>query len=181
MSSFSIERLVADAWADAVKHGESDNNLRSACWVEAIAAQLRPLFPEPRYRVFSKGYEGNQRAFRRNEFLFDVTLVEIATVNSPNGKTLEYPKRVLFHVESEFHSSNSRESIIDLSKLLMSSATDRLLVLPQGGKIEEWAHNVLTKIEKTGGGSLCIAFVPHPREWEEFAAHTPSVIEVWAR
>jgi len=164
----SLRRCRKDAIAPkpVSKAGIKNAHLSSA-WVERIADELRRQYPEKSgYRVFSGGYKGNRPEFRLNEYLFDVTVIKTKTVKSASGRTvLKVPQNTLLHIESEFHSRDSRASIVDFGKLTMSAAKNKLLVLPSGGLIEKWAKAELPKLCHDCSGKFFLAFVPHPSEW----------------
>lgn len=141
----------------------------SSAWVEGIAEGFRREYSEDQgYRVFSRGYKGNKRSFLLSEYLFDVTVIKVDEIKSASGRTqLEFPDETILHVESELQSNDSRASIVDFGKLLMSAAKNKLLVLPSGGQIELWAKRELAKVSEKCTGKFYIAFVPHPRGWSD--------------
>jgi hypothetical protein len=171
-----IEKILTEAYISAIdlsqKNSDEDekkfhSNL-SLKWIEFIADELRRRYENDKnIRVFSKGCNSNKSAFKRNEFLFDITVIETSTVPSAkNRKNLEYPKDVIWHIESEFHNSNSRESIIDFSKLLMSVSKNKLMILPAKGEIEKWAKREFPNLDCIKCGNMYLAFIPHPRKWK---------------
>lgn len=173
-----LEQMLEKAFEKANK-GRSDatgsesgeiHSERSSRWVEALAEQFRgKCTNKNNIRVFSKGFCENRQAFKVNEYLYDITVIKTCEIESATGRaTLEYPEQTLWHVESEFASSDSRQSIVDFGKLLMSAAENKLMILPSGRKIQSWAVTKLSKIvcpEKHG--TVYFAFVPHPGRWDE--------------
>jgi hypothetical protein len=131
-----------------------------------LADEFRRTYPATQgYRVFSRGHDRNKAAFGLNEYLYDITVVRVDTVPSATKKAqLEYPVETLWHVECEFNENNSRASIVDFGKLLMSGAQYKLLILPAGGRIERWARAHLNR-PRASVGETYLAFVPHPRVW----------------
>ena len=173
-----IEKILKEAMLDCRSRAttivpeENKKKLHSqwsSAWVEKIADGLRNEFPESEgYRVFSRGYKENKKSFLLSEYLFDVTVIKVAEMNSASGKAkLEFPEETILHVESEFQSNDSRASIVDFGKLLMSAAENKLLILPSGGRIEAWAKQELARISDKCTGDFYLAFVPHPREWAD--------------
>jgi len=151
--------------------GEIEGNFHSKLsqyWIEFIASDFRAKFPEAEgYRVFSKGYDKHRSMYKMNEFLFDITVIKAGWIPSASGSTsLEYPLRTLWHIESEFQSNDSKASIVDFGKLLMSAAENKLMILPSGGKIEQWAKENLTRIASEQNAAVQLAFVPHPATWQ---------------
>lgn len=154
------------------------NTERSRQWVETVGEIMRTRhYPQAAgYRVFSKHYEGNTKDFGLNEYLYDVTVIKDGTVVSASGSTeLTYPLRTIWHIESEFHKHNSRSSIVDFGKLLMSGAENKLMVLPANTGIEPWALSTLAPLGKAAQGNFSLAFVPHPGAWAEDVTATVRV------
>ena len=162
-----LEKMLNEAFEKAKKgYSKKTNSKRSSDWVEALAEQFRKNSKDNDIRVFSKGCYENRSVFKVNEYLYDITVIRTNEVKSVNGHSLEYPEETLWHVESEFASNNSRESIVDFGKLLMSSAENKLMILPSGRRIEDWAREDLHKIACSKNYStVYFAFVPHPRRW----------------
>ncbi|HHX8634296.1 hypothetical protein [Vibrio diabolicus] len=143
-----------------------ENSRKSKLWIEELAKEFRLKFCSPSYRVFSSDYYDNRNAFNINELLYDVSVVKIGRVNSASGKTeLEFVSSCEWLVESEFHRTNSRESIIDLSKLFMGRSKNKLFVVPKSTTIESWVINGLKDIFPQGESEYFVALVPHPVDW----------------
>lgn len=98
-------------------------------WIEALTSQFYNLYTnEDDIRVFSKHNDKNRKAFRLNELLHDVCVCKAGKVQSVvQGKELEYIKKPLWQVESEF-ARDSRAVLIDFNKLVLGSARNKLLV-----------------------------------------------------
>ncbi|ESE43076.1 hypothetical protein [Shewanella decolorationis] len=148
------------------KSNDLENSLKSKLWIEELAKEFRLKFCSPHYRVFSSDYYENRDAFKINELLYDVSVAKIGRVDSASGKTeLEFVSSCEWLVESEFHSSNSRESIIDLSKLFMGRSKNKLFVVPKSTTIAKWVLSDLTNIFPQDGSEYFVALVPHPVDW----------------
>lgn len=162
-----INKMVQSAFSHAKKKSKKvENSQRSKVWVEKLATEFRKKFKSPKYRVFSSDYYENRKAFKINELLYDISVVQIETIESASKKTeLEYISSCEWLVESEFHRSNSRESIIDLSKLFMGNSTHKLLVLPKSTTIATWVIDELVNIFPLGEDQYYLALVPHPNDW----------------
>ncbi|MGP8305331.1 hypothetical protein [Vibrio sp. YIC-376] len=124
------------------------------------------MFDRPNYRVFSSGYDKNRKTFKINELLYDVSVVKVGQVNSVSEKSeLEFISSCEWLVESEFHRTNSRESIIDLSKLFMGRSKKKLFVVPKSTTIASWVLNDLKNIFPQDESEYNVALVPHPNDW----------------
>lgn len=153
----------------------------SGLWVESLAMEFRRQFNSAEgYRVFSKKFCGNKPDFPIQEYLYDITVVRTKKIKSAvKDICLECPYEILWHIESEFQSSNSRSSILDFGKLLMSGAQERLMVLPSGGSIQRWASGQFRDLRNDTPGKMWLAFVPHPREWRSDSPPTAEVKQIW--
>jgi len=162
-----IYKMVQNAFRDAKNEAEELGNYsRSKLWVEKLAQEFRLEYKLPSYRVFSSDYSENRTAFKVNELLYDISVVKIGVIKSASKKVdLEYIKSCDWLIESEFHSSNSRESIIDLSKLFMGRSTNKLIVLPKSSQITTWAIKELPNIIPLAEARYYLALVPHPNTW----------------
>ncbi len=175
-----IEELIQRAWTNALRVSENlANKDRSSVWVECIAKEFRRYYAsEGRYIVFSRGYVGNRKDFRLNEMLFDVNVIEYEEVSSVSGKAkLKFPKRSIWHVESEFKDTDSRDAIIDFSKLLMGRAANNLIILPSGGKIEGWAMREFPNLCSRDSNTWA-CFTAHPSGWCQGVC-SPKVVRLW--
>ncbi|MGP8330178.1 MAG: hypothetical protein ACT6FF_07670, partial [Methanosarcinaceae archaeon] len=166
-----IYQMVIKAYSSAKKVEFSGsekeiNSARSKRWIENLADELKLQYSTPDYRVFSSGNDENRASFKINELLFDISVVKIGTIASASKrKDLEYVECSEWQIESEFHKHDSRASIIDFSKLVMGSAKNKLLILPESKAISSWALNELIKAIPADGTNYYLAFVRHPSEW----------------
>lgn len=151
------------------------NRQRSSAWVEALATGFRQhMAADPTVRVFSKHDASNRADFGINELLYDVLVCRIAMVESAvNRAPLSYIERALWQVESEFE-RNSRAALVDMNKLVIGAAENKLFIGPQVGPREAFL-DVLLPAARACTGSVHAALIPHPDRWDE---STPGV-EVW--
>jgi len=125
-------------------------------------------------RVFSKHNPSHRKDFGLNEFLFDILVCRVDTVESAiHKKTLYYIREVMWQVESEL-AQDSRQALIDFNKLVLGSADNKLFV---GSQVSDNASflNVLSPTAKVCQGNVFAALIPHPRRWmtEEYC------VQVW--
>lgn len=165
---------MQNALARAIKNNQEisnkkkDHSLRSKDWIECLAEEFRKELSSSEFRVFSAGHSGNRKEFKLNEFLFDISVVKIKTIPSASGKkNLTYVAGMEWAIESEFQKSDSRASIIDFSKLIISSANKKLLILPDSHNLKKWALSTLCNAIEDTQGNYFLAFVPHPADWNQ--------------
>ena len=141
---------------------------RSEVWVDVIAKGFQRIYPTGQHRVFWKGNYKNQSTFRKNEFLFDITVarIEHSTSIEHRPKCLEFVSGCEWIVESEF-AEDTREIVIDMSKLVIGAAKNKLMIASQRGDDKE--KKLLSSCSKIaeccGVGNVYFCFVEHPRNW----------------
>lgn len=137
------------------------NHIRSSNWVKSLAHQFREEYQN--MVVFSKDYYNED--FKINEFLYDILVCKASYVESARQhKQLKYLTEAIWMVESEF-AKDTRQAILDFSKLIIGSAQNKLFVGPQIYDNESYLATI-GKIAKDCQGNLYIALIPHPDEWE---------------
>lgn len=163
----------AQAKYDAGDSKQKKHSNRSRNWVEALAHNFREHFeagadkPESDMRVFSKYYDGNQADFGLNEFLFDIFVCKVGTViSAKQNRILYYIRESIWEVESELK-PDSKQALIDFNKLLVGTAPNKLFVGPLMSKdsVDRYL-DVLRVAATVSRGTMYIALVPHPSEWE---------------
>lgn len=179
----NLVRVVNDAWKRA-RQGAKDgsdkkkqNAERSKKWVDELAAGFCKEYPreyakgsrKTRHRVFWIGGKDNKKHFRRNEFLFDLMVCSVSKTESLQRppKRLEFIDRCHWQVESEFNRTNTRELIIDMSKLVLGSAENKLLVAAHRESNRKELRGICGAIASRCDGNVYLAFVAHPNEWVE--------------
>jgi len=160
-TSFSVART-------APVKGDSKGLLhrdRSRVWVETLADHFRQHFErEPDVRVFSKHNPSHRKDFGLNEFLFDILVCRVDTVESAvHKRTLYYVRDVMWQVESEL-TKDSRKALLDFNKFVLGSADNKLFV---GSQVSDRVSflSVLIPAAKACQGNVFAALIPHPRHW----------------
>ena len=193
----NLEKLIRLAFIEAKvkafveEDGQTDdpklfNARRSRYWVEALAENLlfsarqgRPNDEE--YLTFyrSKEYEENglrqRQIFGLNEFLFDIVvgkMVDIPTASTYRNLQSDYAtlkgiEKAIWIVESEFQFKDSRALLVDINKLAISKAKNKLFVisLDEQSKINPWAKDVIKKLMRGDDANVYLASIPHPKNW----------------
>ena len=184
----NLKDVVDNAWVATLESPDSDignqstqlvNSKRSARWVDALARQFEDNYTlERRRRVFWRGREKEVPHFKVKELLFDITVCSVSTTFSlqHKSKNLEFISDCHWQVESEF-SGSTRDVIVDMSKLVLGSAENKLIVAAQ--RDEKGQRNVLAQcadIAMCCRTNVFFLFVSHPRDWLD-DPHPPMLYE----
>ena len=177
----NLAQIIGAAWKNALENSrrqearntptdkKTRNRRRSESWVRALGKAFENVYDSDDHRIFWRGREGTKKEFLLTEFLFDVTVAEIGYVESleRNSKELPFVARCKWIVESEFDTGNSRQILLDLSKLVVASAENKLLVISQRSRQESERRisERCAEIVKGSEGNYFLAFVSHPNSW----------------
>ncbi|MCY4547222.1 MAG: hypothetical protein OXC28_02540 [Defluviicoccus sp.] len=184
----NIGGVIFEAWRHALDHDErSDtqpdkrirNRKRSSAWVDSLAGRFYARYEGDRYRLFWLGNNKNRGQFGRNEMLFDVAVCSVSTTRSRqrNAQDLEFIAQCHWQIESEFSRTNTREIVIDMSKLVMGSAENKLFIAAhrtsgEGGILEQ-----CSEIAERCAGRVHFCFVSHPDDWKTGRQRPPALHE----
>ena len=197
----NLAEVIQRAWNDATgndkiydcarkacrctRKEDADLSERSRIWVCSLARQFRSRYEGENHRVFWRDSEKNGTHFRLNELLFDISVCSVAATTSFQRKaqSLEYISRCHWQIESEFNKKDSREVIVDMSKLVMGSAQNKLMIASHrnGSRVRATEREVLLQCEPIAASctdNLFFCFVSHPDEW--VSAKEPSLYK-WTR
>lgn len=154
---------------------------RSRVFIKFVHNKLTELYNSKDIVVFSKEKPNND--FNRSEFMYDIHICAFNKVTSPvHGSELPYIKESLVEIESEF-AENTRESIIDFSKLVVGKAQLKIMILPNSMNGDEKEHyleplkNVAIHIPE----KLYCIFIPHPRSWENIMNSDSCIVYEFVR
>ena len=166
----NLKDVVDSAWVAALESPAQDNVKRSAQWVDALARQFQANYTlERRHRVFWRGNKDNKHHFKLNELLFDIVVCSVATTVSLQNppQPLEFISDCHWQVESEFADDNTRPLIVDMSKLVLGSAENKLIVAAR--REAEGRQNVLAQCADIAAccqTNVFFLFISHPRDWD---------------
>ena len=177
----NLKDIVDAAWVAALESPVPDDpGKRSARWVDALARQFEKNYRlERRHRVFWRGREGKVPHFGVKELLFDITVCSVSTTLSLQSppKPLEFISDGHWQVESEF-SGSTRDIIVDMSKLVLGSAENKLIVaahrVPEGRQKSVLAQ--CADIAACCRTNVFFLFVSHPKHWD---APRPPLLYEW--
>ena len=183
----NIGEVVMLAWdkardADEEEHSKRNRNRkRSSRWVDSLAHRFRERYNGRRYRVFWLGNEENQKQFGRNEMLFDIAACSVSWTPSRQRKaqTLEFIAQCHWQIESEFSRTNTRDIVVDMSKLVMGSVDNKLFVAAHRIN-EESEADILEQCSEIAGhctGRVYFCFVSHPDDWTPKRQRRPALHE----
>jgi hypothetical protein len=97
--------------------------------------------------------------------LFDIAACEVRESLSATGRAiLHFVTKVHWIVESEFE-PNSRDAIVDMSKLVMGDSENMLFIGPSVGK-EDGYLGMLVEVARHCGGCAYLALIDHPSKWK---------------
>ena len=172
-----LVEVINSAWNTALKEskcikGMSDRDVhrqRSKQWVCCLAKEFQNWYSDrDDCRVFWRDNCRNKKHFRMNEFLFDLTVATVETTKSQQHKSedLHYISRCEWAIESELNQSDSREVIIDMSKLVVADADNKVLVASQRDKRrDEKLLRQCKPIAESCRGRVYFCFIAHPKDW----------------
>ena len=173
----NIGKVVQSAWNEA-RHADVQgdsagdrNRKRSSEWVDALARRFQEGYGGDRYRVFWSNNKENRKQFGRNEMLFDIAVCSVSTTRSRqrNAQDLEFVAQCHWQIESEFSRTNTREIVIDMSKLVMGSAENKLFLAAHRGGADDAILEQCSEIAGRCSGRVYYCFVTHPDAWTDDA------------
>ena len=180
----NLKTVVEHAWNTArTKDMSADNRKRSTAWVSALADQFQENYRLERHRVFWKANTKNQKNFGLNELLFDIVVCSVSTTESLQSQSnrLEFIVDSHWQIESEF-ARNTREILVDMSKLVLGSTENKLMVASHRHPRRErdiTERDILAQcsdIASRCGSNVYFCFVSHPEEWKR-DPQAPSLYE----
>ena len=99
-------------------------------------------------------------------------MVDIPTASNFRNSQSDYAtlkgiEKAIWIVESEFQFKDSRALLVDINKLAISKAKNKLFVisLDENSRINEWARSVIKKLMKGDDANVYLATIPHPKNW----------------
>lgn len=170
--SDSLESSCAniDRKSSRVKQNGKVHKKRSNKLMGAIRQKLaKRLNERGKFEVFEKGMK--KKVFGRKEFLFDIHAVEMDDLSSVRGKTVQFVKRSIVQLESEF-AKNITESLFDLSKLVCGRCELKVMILPllkDDARQKSYLESLIPVVRGIPE-PLLLAFLPHPGDWVTGAA-----------
>ena len=168
----NLTRIVRDAWSDAFHDPPDNHRDRSQAWVDALARKFQCHYTmSSRHRVFWIRNHSNKTHFGLSELLFDITVCSVSTTLS-----LQRPRRELefiadchWQIESEFDDQSTRAVVVDMSKLVLGAAENKLISAahrPEADRRREILDQC-AEIAARCPGNVFFAFVAHPRHWTD--------------
>ncbi len=164
-SKLIIENII-DAYKDAIDNdvkgkdrGEINKN-RSKNFIYHITDNLKFLYNDNDIVVFSSS-ERN-KAFKRNELLYDINVCKINKLNS--NRNIEYVEKSLVQIECEFE-KDTREVVIDCSKLVCGSSPLKVMIISKVSNDKVFRKS-LEEVAKSIKDELYLIELEHPEKWD---------------
>ena len=174
--SNNLSDIVHCAWRRA-SHAPSTetnkrkrNRKRSAQWVCALGRAFEERYDESDiHRVFWLGNKKNRKQFGIDEFLFDVVVCSVSSVESlqRQSKRLDFIDQCHWQVESEFNRNSTREVVVDMSKLVVGSGENKLFIAAHRHSSNDGLLKLCAQIARRCSGNVYFAFVAHPDDWDD--------------
>ena len=162
-SFLQAKALPDEGTSDQIRHHNRSRN-----WVDCLAKRFKSEFTDNDIRVFSKHDDCNRTQFGLNELLYDVVVCRLGYTHAAvHNKEIPYVKEAIWQVESEF-ANNTREIVIDFSKLIMGSASHKLFIAAASKNCDKILR-ALIPVANDCSGRIFIAFIPHPKNWKDHA------------
>jgi hypothetical protein len=157
-----------------------ENARRSSQWISELATSVRRHLARHQSRIIEQGDWGqsecvvfdrsckdNRSHFRLNEFLFDILIAQTTELKSQRGRTLRAIAQVHWAVECELKRTDSRAILIDMNKLIVSHAENKLLIISRDTSLVEWSCQTMDTLFGNTPGNLFLATIPHPATWDK--------------
>ena len=185
----NIGEIIIDAW-DAAKskgsqtegdHTKETNKEKSNAWIDSLATRFQQEYKDKRhYAVFWAGNDKNWGEFKRNEYLYDISVCTVSDTKSLESppRALKFIARCHWQVESEFNRANTREIIIDMSKLVMGAAENKLFIASHRSKEQELLK-LCSKVVTHCSGHFYFCFLAHPDDWGGPKLPPPPCLYEW--
>ena len=181
----NIGKVIQHAWNDAIgaditSNGQQETNRkRSRAWMHFLAERFGEHYEGVRHRLFWSGNDGNREEFKLNELLFDLAVCSVSTTASlqRRAQSLPFIARCHWQIESEFSRNNTRDIVVDMSKLVMGSAENNLFIASHRAAREE---DILEQSSPTAAccsGRVYFCFVSHPDDWRTYRECAPALHE----
>ena len=169
----NISQVILSAWKEAhqtvVEESEwgKTNILRSQKWIDSLAQRFKEHYAGEHCCVFWRDNDENRNQFGLNELLFDIAVCRISATKSLQAKAqdLSFVAQCHWQIESEFSKANTRDIVVDMSKLVMGSAENKLIVAARRGDGEAAILEQCSEIAACCSGRVYFCFVSHPENW----------------
>ena len=170
----NIGEVVLSAWDGAVAPliecdtQKETNRARSRAWMRSLAERFGEHYASKGHKIFWLGNDCNQTEFGLNELLFDLAVCSVSSTKSLERQPRDLPfiARCHWQIESEFSRQNTRDLIVDMSKLVMGAAENKLFVASHRGDRERDVLDQCAPIAACCSGTVYFCFVSHPDGWE---------------
>ncbi|MCY3916723.1 MAG: hypothetical protein OXG49_11985 [Chloroflexi bacterium] len=176
-----IARLIDSSFNEAVKAltmGTSPSSLaraRERAFIKTLIAHWQREFAAEDIRVFAASKRGNAADFGTNHLLYDIAVCRAAAGESAERKSEDflYIAEALWQIEVDF-SREWRSALHAINRLNCGAAAEKLLIATSKAVSRQRLLDTLRAPASACPGSLYLALVPHPADWED-AENAPQV------
>ena len=173
----NIARLIESSFNEATKAltmGTSQRSLgraRERAFTKALIAQLRREFDGDDHRVFATTQRGNAADFGTNQLLYDIAVCRIGEGKTAERKSEDFHfiAQALWQIEIDF-SREWRSALYAINRLNCGAAAEKLMITSWLARSQSQFLNTMRAPSAPVGGTLYLAFVPHPADWDDDAA-----------
>lgn len=172
----NIVRLIESSFNEAAKAltmGTSVRSLaraRERAFTKALIAQLQREFDGEDHRVFATTQRGNAADFGSNQLLHDIAVCRIGAGETAERKSEDFHfiAQALWQIEIDF-SREWRQALYALNRLNCGGAADKLLITARLARSQAQFLNTMRAPGAAVAGTLYLAFVAHPADWDDDA------------
>ena len=170
----NIARLIDSSFDEAIKAltmGTSQSSLvraRERAYIKTLIAHLQREFDSEDLRLFASPQRGNAADFGTNHLLYDIVVCRIGTGKTAERKSEDflYIAEALWQIEVDF-SRQWRSAIHAISRLNCGAAANKLLISSIFARDNERLLHTLRAPAAAGSGTMYLALVPHPADWDD--------------
>lgn len=172
----NIARLIESSFNEATKAltmGTSQRSLaraRERAFTKALIAQFRREFDGQDHRVFAATQRGNAADFATNQLLYDIAVCRIGEGKTAERKSEDFHfiAQALWQIEIDF-SREWRQALHAINRLNCGGAADKLLITARLARSQSQFLNTMRAPSAAVAGTLYLAFVAHPADWDDDA------------
>lgn len=169
MDKTSLSDLISSAVKMTKNDLPEDHRARSRAFLKSLHEGIQAFFKsESDVKVFSSNFRDND--FNRSEYLYDILVARFKRVKSPfQENEIAFLSENLIELESEF-STNTRDTLIDFSKLNVGSAKEKVFILPffnRNDDLDQWFENIVFKNISNQNRKFFFVYLDHPMCWGE--------------
>lgn len=178
----NIKHLINYSFNDATKSmvmGTSPTALaraRTRAYMKTLIRHLEDNLGGDDMRVFSAYQRGNTDDFGTEALLYDIQVCKVATTETADRKKapLSYVQLSLWQIQTDF-SGELMGAVYAFNRLVTGNADNKLFIGAQLSAGRDTYINTLKAPAQACNGTVYIALIPHPEQWDDDEAG----VSVW--